>query len=652
MKRRSLISMLYMPARSLSSKLSLVITLLAIPIFVLSLGLLFVQSRKNIKEEATERANGMLYATMQQVCRHLSTVETATNTNEWLILEYLQPDSLLALTRRIVQINPHIDGCSISAEPYTFTKFGSHFSAYSVREADSVSTVIEEEYNYFEKIWYKKPHVLGHPCWVSYRDEVDSLELTLDGVIASYSKPIYDADNRFIAVISTDLSFLRLSKVITAEKPYPNSYFMMLGEDGSYFIHPDSTQLFNKTIFSNADPRKNADIIALGHEMTAGNKGSMSVMIDEVPCQVCYQPVPGTPWSLALVCPDSDILHNYHKLSSILFPLLLIGFMIIIILSNRAVAHAIKPLNQLLAKTQSIASGNYEVHIPKSQRVDAVGRLQNSFASMLQWLNFHMGSIRYTAEQAGHRNEELAKATRLAEEADKKKTTFIQNVTHQIRTPLNIIMGFSQVLRDYVTLPGSSASSHMELSDDEMKSITDSMNHNSKLLNRIVLMLFDSSDIGLSKELSRDRIDTVFCNEVSKEAISYIKLHYSNTNINFCSDVPDDFSIQTNHLNLMRSLREILYNSAKHSDGQHISLHVVLTETTVRFIVEDTGKGISEADRDLMFEPFTKLDDLSEGLGLGLPLAKRHMCNLGGNLILDADYHEGCRFILELPRTA
>jgi signal transduction histidine kinase len=51
-----------------------------------------------------------------------------------------------------------------------------------------------------------------------------------------------------------------------------------------------------------------------------------------------------------------------------------------------------------------------------------------------------------------------------------------------------------------------------------------------------------------------------------------------------------------------------------------------------------------------MFESFTKVNDLSEGLGLGLPLAKRHMRNLGGDLILDEKYKDGCRFIIELPK--
>ena len=319
--------------KSLSTKLSLSILLLAAPIFIISLGLLFTQSRHVIRREAVGRANSVLSATMHRVSRNLSTIETATNANAWLIAKNLQPDSILSLSNRIVRLNPHIDGCSISTEPNIFPKFGRYFSAYTVREPDTITTVIEEQYEYFEKIWYKKPFVDGKACWVVYYDESDSLALTLDGMIASYSKPIYDDEGRFIAVISTDRSLLRLSSVVTSEeKPYTHAYFMMVDSEGRYFIHPDSTRLFKQTIFNGVDPRRQSDLIALGHEMTKGNKGSMAAVIDGAPCLVCYQPVPGTTWSLALVCPDSDVLEGYNRLTYILLPLLIVGLLIIMLL--------------------------------------------------------------------------------------------------------------------------------------------------------------------------------------------------------------------------------------------------------------------------------------------------------------------------------
>ena len=576
------------------------------------------------------------------------TIENATNSYSWMIEQSFQPESLLGYSNLIVRLNPHIDGCSISAEPDMFKKYGKHFSVYTIRETssaspsvpDSITTVIEEEYDYFHKIWYRTPRELKAGCWVVYTDEADSLELTLDGMVASYAKPLFSADSSLVGIISTDLSFLRLSKLMSEEKPYPHSYFTMIDEEGRFIIHPDSTRLFTQTIFTDANPRESFDRIALGHEMTAGKKGQMVVNVDGSPCLVCYQPVEGTNWSLALVCPDSDVLAGYYRLTYIIIPLLVVGLLIVLLLCHRVVAHAIRPLNELFEKTQSIAAGNMEVVIPKTESKDVVGRLQNSFATMLQSLNFHMGSVKYTSEQARQRNEELEKATLLAKEAEHQKTIFIQNVSHQIRTPLNIIMGFAQVLRD---------TSAENLSDEEMKSISEMLQHNAATLNRLVQMLFDSSDTGISEEMNSLKHERVLCNQMARECIQSTQLRAPNVMVRFETDAADDFSIATNKLYLMRSLRELLYNSTRYSDGKHVTLRVVHTEQKVLFSVEDTGPGIPEDIIDKMFEPFTKVNDLSEGLGLGLPLSKRHARSLGGDLTLDTSYHEGCRFVLELP---
>ncbi len=626
--------------QSLSWKLSLGILLMAIPIFILSIGILYQQSRERIKEEATKHAASVLNTQMQRIRRAMNIVETATDINDWEILAHLNPDSILAYSRFIVMLNSQIDGCSISTEPNTFPKFGRHFSAYTVREGDSVTTVIEEPYDYFEKVWYKKPHLEGKPCWVVYYDESDSLELTLDGMIASYSKPLYNANKHFVGIISTDLSLIRLSKMITSEVPYPESYFVMTGEGGRFFVHPDSTRLFNKTIFSDFNPQENADIYALGHEMTTGKQGSMSIIRDGKRYLVCYQPIPGTSWSLALVCPEWSILQGYNRLNYIIGPLIFLGLLLILLLCSVTVAHAIHPLNRLTSKVQRIAEGHYDERIKKSKYNDVVGRLQNTFAAMQESLSQHMTSIQQMNEEAALRNEELVRTGELAKEADRQKSLFIQNVSHQIRTPLNIIMGFSQVMKD----------SKSALPEEEAKSITDMMQHNAVMLNRMALMLFDSSARGTTEELYAHKNDEVICNEIARECITNMQEQYPEMPMRFSTDVPDDFSITTNRSYLRKSIHEILYNAAKYSDGQNISLHVSEAGSRIRFIFEDTGPGIAEEDCSHLFEMFTKVNDLSEGLGLGLPLARRHIRNLGGDLLLDLDYHEGCRFTIELPK--
>ena len=626
----------------LSTRLAIVILVLAAPLFITTIGALFLEARQVIRHKAVGRAKSALNASMQRLDRNLLAVQTATEAYSWVLEEQLHPDSFLTLSHKVVALNPHIDGCSVSAEPYLFPEKGRHYSVYTVREPDSVRTVVEEEYEYFQKTWYKLPYDLNEPCWEIYFDEADSLELTIDGMLASYGKPLHNAKNEIVGVISTDLSLLKLTKIINEERPYPNSYFVMLDSDGRYVVHPDTTRLFKKTIFDDADPRTQQDLIALGHQMTAGKEGGMPVYVDGKGYLVCYKPVPGTDWSLAIVCPDNDILKNYYMLSNIVIPLLIIGLLIIVLLCYRAVSQAFSSIRQLLLKTRMIAEGNMEVFIGHSNRIDDVGRLQNSFAAMLQALQFHIGIVRYITEKLQQRNKELEEATKRAQEANQQKTTFIQNVSHQIRTPLNIVMGFSQVLHDAIK-------QREALPDEEMKSVTSTMDHQAKLLYRLVTMLFDSSDTGFSEELKTHQFDIVKCNDVAREAIEYLKEHYPEAETEFVSEVADDFSLQTSQLYLLRCLRELLYNSAKYSDGKHILLQITTTGHTIRYVVEDKGKGIPEADRDLMFKFFTKVDDLSEGLGLGLPLAKRHALNLGGNLWLDDTYHEGCRFILEIP---
>lgn len=624
---------------SLSLKLGVSILLLSVLVFVTSLGVMFVQSRYMLRKQVTEHITSVLDNTVSRVSGCMNAVETATNVNGWMAQEFLDPDSLLSLSHRVVLLNSHVNGCSITTEPDVFPEQGP-FSAYSIREGDSVVTVREAAYDYYNQVWYKQPKNLAKPCWTDPFNDYNENSLYTKNIIASYCKPIYMEDGRFIGVISTDLSLKRLKEAIADKQPYPNTYFVMVNSEGQFVIHPDSTQELNKTIFEDLDPDKQSDLVALGHEMTAGAKGNMRVSINGTSCLVCYQPVPNTRWSLALVIPDREILQAYYRLANIIIPLIVIGLVVILLISRKIVTQAIKPLNQLLKQSQVIAGGNYAEQIPFTQRNDAVGRLQNSFATMQVSLDRHVSEIKNVVDETKRSNEELVKATQLAEDADRQKTLFIQNVTHQIRTPLNIIMGFAQVLRNSLG----------EIPHDEVKKIVEMMDHNTKTLSRMLLMLYDSSDAGASVELRSRKKKMVSCNEVVFESIAHTREHFPEINVTFESDVPDSYCIRTNGLYLMRTLRELLYNAAKYSDGTVVLVKVQEKENTIRYIVEDHGPGMSESYYDQMFKPFTKVNELSEGLGLGLPLSKRHSQNLGGDLSLDTTYHDGCRFILELPK--
>ena len=176
------------------------------------------------------------------------------------------------------------------------------------------------------------------------------------------------------------------------------------------------------------------------------------------------------------------------------------------------------------------------------------------------------------------------------------------------------------------------------------------MKRNAVLLSRNILMLYDSSDKAIANTGRYQKNEIVPCNELARECISYIEVNMGCSSIQFETELPDSFSIKTNRLFLTRTIRELLRNAVKYSDGLHISVLLTQTDTTICFTVEDIGSGLPENSKEMIFMPFIKVDDQSEGLGLGLPLCKAHMDGLGGRIFFDENYKEGCRVIIELPK--
>ena len=544
--------------KSIATKLSLGIVVMAVPVFVICMGLLFAQTLFNLKKETDERVASTLKTMELRKVAFMNTVETATNSSDWLIKEHMQPEFLVDLTRRIVMLNANVSGCSITLEPDALPQAGRCFSAYSVREGDSIITVREASYDYYSKIWYRTPKNMGRACWVGPYDDYNEGTLSASEQITSYCKPFYDDNGKLLGVIATDLSAKRLAETVDEEKAY-------------------------------ADAK-----VKIG---------------------------------------------RYYRLAVLIVVLVLLGLLLILVFTRQIVGYAIRPLRDLLVQTQRMAEGDYSQQIAYTSKGNVVSRLQNSFASMQASLNQHISEIQQVNEETAKRNDELARARKLVEEAVKQKTAFVQDISHQIRTPLNIIMGFSQVLRDCGD----------ELPEAEVRQLTGLMKRNAKSLNRMVLMLLDCSDNGLSEEMRSQKEEHIHVNKMARDCISNVYAQFPGTSIAFATSISDQFSLRTNKVYLIRSLRELLHNAAKYSDGKHIILRVAKVGKMLRFVVEDKGPGIDKAYMNHMFVPFTKVNYLSEGLGLGLPLVKRHAQNLGGDLTIDTSYIEGWRVILDLP---
>lgn len=636
--------------RTLSKRLSRTIMFLAVPLFVLSLGFFYQFTRELLQKEAVQRSHTILSTTVQLVENYLSAIETAAKSNAWMLEEHFNPDSLPALSHRLVRLNRSVLSCSVATEPDAFPGYGDSFSVYSVHDGDTVITSIEPEYEYFQKNWYKKPMQTGRPCWINPFSDFTEGVINHHDAVGSYCIPLRPHGDRIEGVVSVDFSFQTLRKTILAtHHPYQNSYYMMLGPAGGYLIHPESSLLFKKTIFTATDSIEHPDIIALGREMTSGKTGTMHVNLDDEHCHVAYMPVMNGGWSIALVCHEDDILADYNHLTTILIIFVIVGMLVIAWLTRKVVQRNIRPLNELMKATKKIAEGNYDTKIPTTQHKDVVGKLQNALRNMQQALLSRQEDIRQNDAKLAEESAELERTLPQVEEASKRRKKFIQNVSRQFMTPLNVIEGLTRVMRSNIASKRDSNTGENWQSDD-ISQVKTMMKYSALQLLRTTSMLYDTSDTGTSEESRYQRNDNVLCNELARECINYVKEPFSGAVVHFETELPDSFSIKTNRLYLMRTLREMLYNAAKYSDRQHIVLRLTQTDTTVCFIIEDIGPGLPENSKELIFTPFTKVNDLTDGLGLGLPLCKAHMEGLGGNFIYDDSYRQGCRFIAEIPK--
>ena len=402
--------------QSLSTRLSMWIVMFAAVIFMIAVGFMFFESRKAVRQEAINHATQILENTAERVNTILTKVEVATNNTDWLVARHLDaPDSMFVYSRRILQNNPDLNGCSIAFEPYYFKDRGRYFSAYSINKNGEITTTQEgdEYYEYFSMDWYQLPKLLDRPCWTE-----PFTDLTIDNEfnpvrIISYCKPLKDGKGNYVGTISVDLSLDWLSNTISAVKPYPHSYSMMIGQSGTFFVHPDTTKLFYHSIFTETLLEPDSAITNLGHAMQAGEEGMRQMKIDGQDCYVFYKPLGTTGWSVAIVCSESDIFGSYLRLVNTVIAILIIGLGIMLFVFRSIIKKQLKPLRSLALQAETIASGHFDQTLTPTNKEDEIGKLSQSFTNMQLSLTQYIEELKDTTASKAQIENELQIASNI-----------------------------------------------------------------------------------------------------------------------------------------------------------------------------------------------------------------------------------------------
>lgn len=235
---------------------------------------------------------------------------------------------------------------------------------------------------------------------------------------------------------------------------------------------------------------------------------------------------------------------------------------------------------------------------------------------------------------------ELIEARDKAKNAESIKTDFINNMSHEIKTPLHAIVEYSRLITDCVDA-------------DKKKYLTrfaDIVSLNTELLLTIVNDVLDIASIENSKMSVCIRATSVktICNFAIDSTNKYLK---PGVNMVFENADEPDMSIKTDAHRTEQVLLNLLVNAAKFTQKGTITLGYNLTADgkVLRFVVTDTGCGIPRGSEEIIFERFRQLSSQDQGCGMGLYISRLIARLLNGDVEVDPSYRKGARFIFSLP---
>ena len=226
---------------------------------------------------------------------------------------------------------------------------------------------------------------------------------------------------------------------------------------------------------------------------------------------------------------------------------------------------------------------------------------------------------------------------------DTAKTRFVQNMSHEVRTPLNAIVGFSQLL----SLPDGS------FPEQEKEEFAGHIVNNTKMLTMLLDDILNASAMDSGKyRITLEEGEVHFMENASITSAEHrlqpgVRMYYQ-------PDSEEPFSLVTDPRRVQQILINLLTNACKNTSSGEIKLSSSMTENPgyVTYAVTDTGPGVPPEKAEAIFERFTKLNEFAQGTGLGLSICRDIADRMGAKVYLDTDYTDGgARFVFLVPLT-
>ncbi len=233
--------------------------------------------------------------------------------------------------------------------------------------------------------------------------------------------------------------------------------------------------------------------------------------------------------------------------------------------------------------------------------------------------------------------QELQQANEKAQQAQLMKTAFIQNMNHEVRTPLNAIVGFSECLAE------------IPLSKAETKEISATIKKNSDKLLKIISDMISIANIDSGDQ--RLTYQEIPVNELANKLLQEMK-EYIQPKVKFYyTPCQTDYILSSNEDIVHQILINLLHNALKFTSSGEVELsyEVDNKNNKLYFHVRDTGIGVKSELKEKIFSRFYKVDSFVPGAGLGLSLCRILAERIEARVYLDDTYQDGCLFTFEHP---
>lgn len=242
--------------------------------------------------------------------------------------------------------------------------------------------------------------------------------------------------------------------------------------------------------------------------------------------------------------------------------------------------------------------------------------------------------------------EELTTLRDETRAADRRKTEFVNNMSHEVKVPLATIAEYAQLITDCIP----------EKQRAYLERFASIIHLNVKLVTRLVNDVLDTESIendqlsleirpAAVNDICRLAIDNVFeCGRPDKPGINFV----------FKPGGDNDLLVETDGQRVSQVLVNLLTNAVKFSEKGTITLSYSIDPAANRleFVVADQGSGIPDGQEEAIFDRFRRLDHTTPGFGLGLYISRLIASVLGGSLNVDTAYRGGARFVFTIPAKA